>query len=233
MLERLPEPHRLSDATLKDYLMALVRAIRLNEERLLATDANNTAIFDEAAQDAVGGILTDTGTIDFTYDDVGNLITADLTDTAVTPGSYGANDSVATFTVDQQGRLTAAVDVLIDIASGQINDFVEASQDAVGSILTDTADIDFTYNDPANTITADLTNTGVVAGSYTNINLTVDAKGRITLAANGIDSDYLSGVYYIAPAETIIIPLYRQMITKENLSLSGTLVVNGQYFLEA
>lgn len=34
--------------------------------------------FNEAAQDAVGGILTDSSRIDFTYDDVGNTITADL-----------------------------------------------------------------------------------------------------------------------------------------------------------
>lgn len=41
--------------------------------------------------------------------------TFDLADTAVSPGSYGGADTVATFTVDQQGRLTAAADQTISI----------------------------------------------------------------------------------------------------------------------
>lgn len=40
----------------------------------------------------------------------------------------------------------------------------EDAQDAVGSILTDTAEVNFTYNDGANTITADLINDSVVVG---------------------------------------------------------------------
>lgn len=42
------------------------------------TEGSNLYFTDERAEDAVGGILTDTSTIDFTYNDGANTITADL-----------------------------------------------------------------------------------------------------------------------------------------------------------
>lgn len=77
-----------------------------------------------------------------------------LSDTAVTPGSFGSATQVSQFTVDQQGRLTAATDVSIAIPASQVTDFDEAAQDAVGTILVDSSSIDFTYNDGTPSITA-------------------------------------------------------------------------------
>jgi hypothetical protein len=63
-----------------------------------------------------------------------------------------------------------------------ISDFNEAAQDAVGNSLIDSADINFNYPDVDNQISADLTTTGVVAGTYSLV--TVDSKGRVTVGSN-------------------------------------------------
>jgi hypothetical protein len=84
-----------------------------------------------------------------------------LNDTAVTPSTYGSANETVTFTVDQQGRLTAASEQVIDIPSSQVNDFAEAAQDSVGTILQDSASIDFTYNDAAPSISAVVLPAGV------------------------------------------------------------------------
>lgn len=81
----------------------------------------------EEIQDAVGTILANTSNIDLTYDDAGNQISADLTNTSVAAGSYGAADSVSSFTVDAKGRLTAASSVSIDIVASQVSDFSSAA----------------------------------------------------------------------------------------------------------
>jgi hypothetical protein len=59
--------------------------------------------------DTVGGAVTGTaGQISVTNSDVGNTSTIALVNTSVTAGSYGSATAIPTFTVDAQGRLTAA-----------------------------------------------------------------------------------------------------------------------------
>ncbi len=47
------------------------------------TEGSNLYFTDERAQDAVGNILTDSATIDFTYNDAGNTITADVKNNSI------------------------------------------------------------------------------------------------------------------------------------------------------
>lgn len=54
------------------------------------------------------------------------------------------------------------------VSAADLTDFVESAQDAVGSALTDTSEIDFTYNDTANTISATLINSSIVYARLQN-----------------------------------------------------------------
>lgn len=86
-----------------------------------------------------------------------NTITINLDNTTVSATSYGAAGSVATFTVDAQGRLTAAASVTISITSAQVND-ATALATASRIVLRDASG-----NFAANTITAALTGNATTA----------------------------------------------------------------------
>lgn len=136
-----------------------------------------------------------------TIDDGSLTITIDLDDTAVTAASYGAADTVATFTVDAQGRLTAAADVTIDITASQVSDFdsevlssVFESANFVDS--TGAAGIDFTVTAGAS-VTASLVNSSIgvagTAGTNSDINLGssltfTSSDGSIVATGNGSGS---------------------------------------------
>ena len=104
--------------------------------------------------------LTISGDTGITTSGSGNTIEIDLDDTAVTPGSYGSNTQIPTFTVDQQGRLTAAGQVAV--ATALTVDGDAGAQDV--NILTDDLQILGTTNEIETAVTKVGTDVKVVVG---------------------------------------------------------------------
>lgn len=75
-----------------------------------------------------------------------NIVTVNLDNTSVSDGSYGSASGIATFTVDAQGRLTAANTVDVDITASQVSDFTSASETAIftSANFVDGTALDFT-----------------------------------------------------------------------------------------
>ncbi len=95
-------------------------------------------------------------------------ITINLANTSVTAAAYGSASAVATFTVDAQGRLTAAANTSIAIAAAAVTDFTEAAQDVVGGMVAGTAnEVNVAYNDGAGTLTIGLPDDVTIAGNLT------------------------------------------------------------------
>jgi hypothetical protein len=158
----------------------------------LPEGATNLYFTNERAQDAALGVLADSADIDFTYNDAGNSASAVLTTSGASAGTYGSASQSAVVTVDAKGRVTsisetptAALANTDALPEGLSNLYftTERAQDAAFSALSDSADIDFTYNDAGNSATAVLTTSGT-AGTYGSASsvpvLTQDSKGRLT-----------------------------------------------------
>ena len=137
----------------------------------------------EVIQDVIGSSVIGGTGLTATYDDnVTGSTTIDLDNTAVTAASYGTTAAkTASFTVDAQGRLTAASEQDIQIATSQVTSLEEFIEDTVGDAVTGLVQagegIDVTYNDTAGTLTiagedASTSNKGIASFNTDDFNVT-------------------------------------------------------------
>ena len=112
-----------------------------------------------------------------------DTVTINLDNTAVTAASYGAAGTVATFTVDAQGRLTAAANTAISITASQVSD--RATNLVTG--LTGTANQIAVTNSGVGAVTLSLPNSVTIAE-----NLTVTGDLVVNGATTTLNTETLS-----------------------------------------
>jgi hypothetical protein len=156
-----------------DNTTDLLKPISTATQAALDLKANSSDIT-ELAQDAVNTAIVAGVALTKTYDDVANTITVDLDNTAVTAGSYGSSTAIPTFTVDAQGRLTAASTSALATALSIAGD---TGTDTV-SLLTDTITVaggtGITSAVTNNTVTLDIDSTvATLTGTQTLTNKTL------------------------------------------------------------
>ena len=117
-----------------------------------------------------------------------------MDNTAVTAASYGTTAAkTASFTVDAQGRLTAASEQDIQIATSQVTGLAEFIDDTVGDsvsgLIKEGEGIDVTYDDGAGTLTIaaeDATSSNKGIASFNSTDFTV-SSGAVTLNAERVE----------------------------------------------
>lgn len=163
-----------TSASIKNYVDAQLTAQDLD---LNADDARTTSVdLDSQNLTIAGGTGIDTNLA------TAQTVTVNMANTAVTAGSYGSATAIPTFTVDQQGRLTAAgtasISSTLDIAA-------DSGTDDGVQIGSDTLTISGTANEVVTSVSGDTITIGlpddVTIGGQLNVSENAVISGNLVV----------------------------------------------------
>ena len=187
-----------------DSQLATALAIKTYvDAEITGQDMDFTGDSGTAAVDLDSQALAITGDTGITTTASGQGVSIDLDDTAVTPAAYGSQTQIPTFTVDQQGRLTAAGSVAVATALTVDGDSGTGDAD----LLTDDLQILGTANEIETAVTKVSTDVKVIIGLPNDVTIGND----LTVTT---DLDVGSANFTVAGATG-------------NTVIAGTLQVNG------
>jgi hypothetical protein len=175
-----------------------------------------------------------------------NTVTINLDNTSVTAGSYGGSTSVGSFTVDAQGRLTAASDTSIrtastsqtglasfdgtdfTVTSGNVTINAERIEDIVGAMVSSNTEsgIAVTYNDETGKLNFDVSDPTITIDGDVDGNATMTNLGNTTITVTLDTVNSNTGTFGSATAIPVVTVNAKGLITAVTTSsISTTLTV--------
>lgn len=179
-----------------------------------------TSYTDEQAQDAIGTILTDTASIDFTYDDVSNIISASALPAGINHNAlsnYVANQHIdhSTVSINAGTGLTGGGDITANRTISMPNVGIAGTYGSATQVPVLTTDTQGRVSTVANT-----TITGVPAANITNTPSGNIAATDVQTALNELDTEKVNTSISVIANNTV-----GSVVGGGNLSANRTLTL--------